>query len=151
MGPTKITSKQIYSKILDLVRISLGGILIVKGIYFILNIQELAAITPPAFAMNSYLLTHYIVFAHLAGGICLLIGLMTRFVASFNTPILIGAVFFVNGKGASQGHEVELATVVLLGLILVTIFGGKKWSVDYHLDQSYQNQEKDNEDKRNAA
>jgi putative oxidoreductase len=120
---------------LDLFRILLGCFLTYKGLYFVIHMDELEMTTS---GINVYFagmtLAHYIVFAHILGGPMIFFGLFTRIVCLIQMPILIGAVFMVNSpKGLlSLGQHMELwvSIVVLVGLIVFSVFGAGKFSID---------------------
>lgn len=120
---------------LDFFRIILGLFITYKGLDFITNMDELEM---TASGLNVYFagatLAHYVVFAHILGGPLLAFGLFTRAICIINLPVLIGAVVFVNApKGfLSVGNhmELEISLVVLAGLIIFTIFGAGKYSID---------------------
>jgi putative oxidoreductase len=79
-------------------------------------------------------LAHYIVFAHILGGPMIAVGLFTRIVSLIQLPILIGAVFMVNyPKGhlaIGQHMELWLSLLVLVGLIVMMVFGAGQYSID---------------------
>src|SRR5690606_29645474 len=124
----------------ELVRIYLGIALFVRGLYFF---------TPPGREvlvgfldtmgtsgwLSSVLWGHYVIMAHLCGGLFLAVGLLTRLSALVQIPILIGAVFFVHAQQGlfSLGQSLELAALVLFLLIIVFIRGPGVWSLDHHL------------------
>jgi putative oxidoreductase len=61
--------------------------------------------------------TWYLIVAHGLGGICLLLGVLVRWAALANVPIMAGAIFFVHAKqgffmGKDGGYEY---TVLVLG------------------------------------
>ena len=120
---------------LDIVRIVLGVFITYKGLFFITHMDELEM---TATGVNTYFagaaLAHYVVFAHILGGPLIAVGLFTRFVCLIQLPILIGAVFMVNyPKGyLSLGHHMELwaSVLVLLGLVVMMIFGAGNYSID---------------------
>ena len=64
----------------------------------------------------------------------MMLGMYTRIVSCLQLPILIGAVFLVNyPKGfLSVGHhmELEVSLVVLIGMIVLMIFGAGRYSID---------------------
>mgnify|MGYP006196345497 CR=1 FL=1 len=64
------------------------------------------------------LVAHYVVLAHVFGGLLLLLGLATRFASLLQIPILIGAVYFVatkeGGMLISQNMEITLLILFLL-------------------------------------
>ncbi len=123
----------------DLIRIYLGVGLLIKGIFFIINPGELDKLIEgniPSFAETMFL-SHYIAIGHLLGGTLLAIGLLTRFAALIQLPILMGAVIFVHFKGVGElflgGQGIELSAIVLFLLILYCVFGAGRYSVDYYL------------------
>ena len=69
---------------MDLVRIYLGVALFFKGIYFMANREALLQIMEEAgsWSIVSGTIAHYIVLAHLFGGLLLAAGLVTRFAAA---------------------------------------------------------------------
>ena len=96
--------KKLYSKIsahpelsFDVLRMYLGLGLFFQGGYFLKNIQLFDSFLNQV--TNTYLvliLAHYIVFAHICGGILLALGLITRISAAIQFPILVGAMLFVH-------------------------------------------------------
>lgn len=103
--------------------------------YFIAHMGELEMTTS---GINLWFagaaLAHYIIFAHLLGGPLIVLGLFTRIVSLIQLPILVGAVIMVNyPKGfLSLGRymELEISLIVLLGLIVLMIFGAGYYSID---------------------
>src|ERR1041385_5604538 len=83
--------------VIDLVRMYLGIGLFIKGLYFLLRQEELKRLLEgadnAAFAQGA--IAHYVIPAHLAGGLLLALGLLTRLAALSQIPILLGAVFYV--------------------------------------------------------
>jgi uncharacterized membrane protein YphA (DoxX/SURF4 family) len=82
--------------------------------------------------VGEIILLHYIVPAHLIGGVLIIIGLLTRWAISAQIPILIGALF-VNILGDMS----ILNLVIIMSIIFVSLFfliyGSGKNSVDYYL------------------
>ena len=120
----------------DLLRVYLGLGLLAKGWLFAArpgllnewmdNGRMLAA--PP-------LLAHYVVLAHVCGGLMMAAGLLTRLAAVVQVPILVGAVFFVHmGEGLfTRAQNLEFTLLTLFLLVLVGAHGSGRWSVDYYL------------------
>lgn len=125
--------------VIDIVRIYLGIGLFWKGLYFASHTNYLIGLMEESgalwFASNA--VAHLVIIAHLVGGFFLTIGLITRGAALIQVPILMVAVFFVNfGKafGAMQQREnLEFSALVLFLLVLISIYGAGRWSVDYVL------------------
>jgi putative oxidoreductase len=70
--------------------------------------------------------TWYLIGAHGLGGICLLLGLLVRWAALVNIPIMAGALFLVHAKqgffmGKDSGYEYAL---LVLGATIAQAFLG---------------------------
>lgn len=126
-----------HAKWLDVIRIVLGVLIFSKGIAIVSNT---AALQDMLLQNNTYgfsglmssLGLHIVGFVHLVGGILITIGLVTRFAAVIQIPILIVAVFFVNlSHGFSiLNNELWLSILVLLLLVLFWVVGSGPFSVD---------------------
>src|SRR5688572_11508085 len=125
---------------LDLVRIYLGVALFVKGIWFIMHRDELLRILQSSgdFFIAPGMIAHYVIPAHLVGGVLLAVGLLTRFAAILQLPVLLGAVFYVYAPqvvafrmtSVEPRQSLELAALVLFLLALVAVFGAGRLSLD---------------------
>jgi len=94
-----------------------------------------AALTELARAEQQYWYFSYITISHLIGGLCLAIGLLTRFAALIQIPVLGGAVFIVHiNQGLMQaGQSLELAVLVLVLLAVYFLFGSGSLAVDKYI------------------
>jgi putative oxidoreductase len=111
---------------LDIVRILLGAFLCYKGVDFLMNMGAMLGLITNKMSFGSFtemLMGNYISFAHILGGILLILGVLTRFACLLQIPVLIGAVFFVNTSLYRPFSEMLLGVVVLLLLILFLIVG----------------------------
>lgn len=111
---------------LDIVRILFGAFLCYKGIDFLMNMGAMLDLITNRMSFGSFstmLMSNYVAFAHLLGGILLILGVLTRFACLINIPILLGAVFFVNTTLYQPLSVVVLSVAVLLLLILFLIVG----------------------------
>ncbi len=127
-----------HPKWLDIIRIFLGLILIVKGISFIDNTELLVAMLKNSTVeFLSISIAHYVIIAHLMGGILIAIGLLTRIAILFQIPILIGAIVFVNlSKGFfAINSDLPFSILVLSLLIFFLIYGSGPWSVDNYIQK----------------
>ena len=77
-------------------------------------------------SFSSMLMSNYIAFAHILGGILLILGVLTRFACLIKIPILLGAIF-IRTDMYKPFSEVLLPIVVLLLLIYFLIIGNGKW------------------------
>ena len=117
---------------LDIVRIALGAFLCYKGVEFLYNMGAMLSLITNKMAFGSFssmLMSNYIAFAHILGGILLILGVLTRFACLIQIPILLGAIFFVNMNQEMYRplSELALSVVVLLLLVLFLVVGNGKW------------------------
>lgn len=126
------------TKALDIVRIGLGILIFCKGIAIVSNTQVLQEflLEKSVFGFSGLMASvviHIAGFVHLVGGILIAIGLLTRFSAVMQIPILLVAVFFVNvSRGFSMlNSELWLSLIVLLLLVLFWVTGSGPYSVDH--------------------
>jgi uncharacterized membrane protein YphA (DoxX/SURF4 family) len=126
--------------LMDFVRIYLGIALFFKGIYFMQHREELLKLMNDAGSswFAPALVAHYIIPAHLFGGLMLVLGLLTRIAAAAQLPILLGAVFYIHLPSFSlmtvegaQRQSLELAAIVLFLTLLVFVNGSGRLSLDY--------------------
>jgi uncharacterized membrane protein YphA (DoxX/SURF4 family) len=127
-----------HPKWLDIFRFALGIFLVYKGVEFLENmgtmINQMHGLLPNIYFSLS-MLGHYIVFAHIVGGLMLAFGFATRAACIMQIPILIGAIFFINSSGGifNSYSQMIITVVCLLGLIYFLIAGNGPWSVDRFL------------------
>lgn len=114
---------------IDGLRIALGLFLVYKGISFF-NTTYLDNAAPSEGML--FFLTHYISMAHLAGGILIAIGLLTRLSALLQIPILAGAVI-INFTGTMIVSNLAQAGIALILSIFFLVYGSGKHSADYKL------------------
>ncbi|MCA9508547.1 MAG: DoxX family protein [Myxococcales bacterium] len=123
---------------IETLRIYLGIGLILKGLQFLFNHQlateYMNRLSLPFF---DFLSIHLIVVIHLAGGFLLAIGLITRIAALIQVPLLFGAIFFVHMQQGlfSKEQSLEFVILVLFLLLIFSVYGGGRLSVDYYLEK----------------
>lgn len=125
---------------IDLIRMYLGVGLIIKGVYFFVQRDELHKILEGAAnqAFTEAVIAHYVIPAHILGGLLLALGLITRVAALAQIPVLVGAVFFVNLPRMmliEWRQSLEFSALVLFLLIVVFFYGAGRWSLDYVLSK----------------
>ena len=116
---------------LDIVRIALGAFLCYKGVEFLYNMGGMLSLITNKMAFGSFssmLMSNYIAFAHILGGILLIMGVLTRFACLIQIPILLGAIFFINMSPEMYRplSALTLSIIVLLLLVLFLIVGNGK-------------------------
>ena len=122
-----------HPKYLDILRVVLGIFLLFKGIEFGNNTALLSESMESQTPFNSFLviiLVHYIIFAHIAGGFLITVGLLTRTACLFQIPILIGALIFVQWDAMQHFSGFFLALITLLLLVYFSVIGSGPWSLD---------------------
>ena len=127
-----------HPKWLDIVRIALGIFLCIRGIQFPTKMSHLLSRVQDDLSFDSFtlvLIGHYVLFAHLMGGILLAAGVFTRLACIVQIPILLGAILFVN-PSSDLWHpfsEMYVSLIVLALLILFLVIGNGSWSADKYL------------------
>lgn len=117
---------------LDAVRILLGVFLCYKGVDFLMNMGTMLDLITNKMSFGSFstmLMSNYIAFAHILGGILLILGVLTRFACLIQIPILLGAIFFLRTDLYRPLSAILLPIVVLLLLLLFLIVGNGKWQL----------------------
>lgn len=125
-----------HPKWLDIVRIALGIFLCYKGVDFLRNMGAISDLLSNHLTFGSFaiiMLGHYIVFAHILGGLFLVMGFLTRFACIIQIPILLGALVMVNwSQDMLRPYSQLLITiVVLLLLVYFLIAGNGRWAVSF--------------------
>ena len=118
---------------LDILRMALGVFLIVKGVEFMSDSAGMATVMEPFKNWPaSWLILHYITFAHFAGGFFIIIGLLTRWAVIIQFPMLIGAIL-TNFLGEMNSTNLILAIVTFVVCLFFLFYGSGKHSADYYL------------------
>ena len=109
---------------------------LILGIVYIMHAYLAAVVFGPA-GMIGYQTTHgvpypeigtwYLILAHGLGGVCLVLGLFTRWAALANVPVMLGAVVFVHLKNGFWAHSkppgYEYALVLVVVSLAVAMIG----------------------------
>jgi uncharacterized membrane protein YphA (DoxX/SURF4 family) len=123
-----------HPKWLDIIRIVLGIFLCYKGVDFL---QNMSTITGPLSTKTSFgaftviILSHYVVFAHILGGLLMIVGMLTRFACIIQIPIMLGAIIFINlaSDVFKPYSELFLSVIILLLLVNFLIIGNGPWAL----------------------
>jgi putative oxidoreductase len=127
-----------HPMVLDIIRIALGVFLLLKGLAFMDNSTYLQSMieNQHLVAISSGLLmalVYYVTFAHLVGGVLIIIGTLTRFACIIQIPIVLAAVFLTGIFQDSINTMVWPSIVALVLLVLFTIIGSGPLSLDRYL------------------
>ena len=118
---------------LDVIRIVLGAFIFYKGVNFSVHSNYLYEILNPLDEwLGTVMIVHYVTMAHLAGGILIVIGLITRLAVLVQIPVLIGAIL-INFIGVMNSTNLVASIIVFFACVFFLIYGSGKHSVDYTL------------------
>lgn len=127
-----------HPRFLDIIRIFLGIFLLLKGLGFMDNtanlkylIESRTDITVAPWVLM--LLVYYVTFVHMVGGTLIAMGIMTRFSAIMQIPVVFGAVFFINVLESPFNTDLASSIVALVLLVLFAIIGSGRWSIENYL------------------
>ena len=120
---------------LDLIRIFLGIVLFVRGVLFISDSSRIIALVQTGdmdYLLPSILL-QIAILAHLGGGLMLAFGLLTKFAALVQIPVVAGAVYFaiVQGGLFMPNQSLELSALVLFIRGILLMSGSGPYSLDF--------------------
>lgn len=122
----------------EALRIYLGVGIFLQGVLFLLDENRATSyMQHEDLPFLSYFAVHYIILAHIGGGLLLIAGLLTRLAAVAQIPILGGAIFFLNrelGLFTTQ-QTLEFASLVLFLMAFFTLYGGGRFSLDSWIAQ----------------
>ena len=127
--------------LIDMIRVYLGIGLILKGVYIMVHREEFLRLLDQSTGMEIFLVAaaHYVIPAHFAGGLLLTLGLLTRWAAAAQIPILAGAILCVYLPRLATmplRENLEYTTLVLLLLMVLTAYGSGRLSSDRSLEKA---------------
>lgn len=118
----------------DFARIALGLFLLWKGVEFADDMNKLMGMMNnlPFGNFMMIILGHYVLFAHILGGVLLATGLLTRFACIIQIPVLLVAIFL---NIFNQFSELSLSILTLFLLVYFLVVGGGRWSLDWYINK----------------
>jgi uncharacterized membrane protein YphA (DoxX/SURF4 family) len=132
-----------HPKWLDLLRMALGIFLLLKGIEFANNSSTITSLLQENMQFNALLvigLHHYIIFAHIAGGALIALGLLTRLACVIQIPVLIGAIIFGSYSLFLPFSQIWLTVIILLLLVFFLVEGNGPWSLERAIEKENETQ-----------
>ncbi len=121
---------------IESLRIFLGFLLVYKGWYFVQNLDLIYEHIEATTTLDTFVTVHYVVFAHLLGGVMIIVGILTRLAIIFQIPIVIVGAWYFSGEGSTffgPTTELEYSLLILMLLIVFLFYGAGKWSVDHRI------------------
>ncbi|MBR9975037.1 MAG: DoxX family protein [Bacteroidetes bacterium] len=122
-----------HPKWLDVLRILLGLILFFKGLTFILDKQlTVQLLHDNNFEFLPLLIVHYVIIFQLAHSVLITVGLVTRWAALAQIPIVGGAIWLIATNATFQplGSDLWLAVLLLFLLGFFFVYGAGPYSAD---------------------
>ena len=122
---------------MDALRIYLGIALVIKGIYFIMDMAVLEGQLGEGFGEVRTAVAWGVVFAHVVAGASLALGFITRLSALANAIVLVGAVSMAlrgtagDAAGLFGSVDFQFTSFVLFALVLLVWRGAGPFSLDY--------------------
>lgn len=117
---------------LDVLRIIVGVFLFTKGVSFITNTQYYTELISSIKNLGGGMIfLHYIVTAHMVGGVMIVFGLLTRWAIVSQLPILLAA-FLINFFGEMNISNLILSFLLLFICVFFLFYGSGKHSADYY-------------------
>jgi uncharacterized membrane protein YphA (DoxX/SURF4 family) len=115
----------------------MGVALFVRGVIWAGDTGRVVAMISEGDAslVGSAIFIHFVIVAHIVGGLMLVVGFRTRAAAAIQIPVLIGAVgiAFLSGGLFTQNQSFELAALVLVILLVLAVFGSGTYSLDHFI------------------
>jgi putative oxidoreductase len=123
----------------DLLRILLGIFLFLKGFAFMQNLSYLQWVLENEVALNLssgiiQVLMYYVAFIHMAGGLLIMLGLITRLASILQLPVVLAAVFTIGIFKSPLNSDLWLSIFTAVLLFMFTIIGSGTFSLDNYLD-----------------
>ena len=123
---------------MDLLRVFLGLVLIVKGVSFAEH-QEVVAhlLENTNIEYLAFMAAQYLILVNIGGGLLIMFGLLTRPAVIINLPVLIGAVFFVNMPQGFTAFNADLwiSASVLILLCVFLFYGDGDLSAEKYIEK----------------
>lgn len=122
-----------HPKWLDVLRILLGVILFIKGLTFILDSDlTLQVLHDNDFGFLPLLIVHYVIIFQMAHSVLIMVGLVTRWAALAQIPIVAGAIWFLATDATFQplGSDLWLTVLLLFLLGFFFVYGAGPLSLD---------------------
>ena len=86
---------------------------------------------------------HYVIFVHLAGGILITLGLLTRLSSILQLPVVISALFFINIFKSEPNNDLWLSIFACVLLVVFAFVGSGPLSLNKLLSWPEQKKAKD--------
>ena len=127
-----------HPKWIEYLRILLGLILLIKGIAYVINKDEvILMVAGSEYWVVHYIIAHYVIGGYIVCGIAIAVGLFTRVAAAFEIPALLGSIVFLDIHKDLFTLNSQLGyTIIILALLLFyLLYGPGQLSIDNYLQK----------------
>jgi putative oxidoreductase len=132
-------------RVWDSARIYLGFALFVKGFSYMLHLQALSdMMVEVQVPLAGGGLAELVAVSHVAGGLLIAFGLLTRVGALIQIPSLLGAIVFVHAKEGlfTSAQTLEFSVLVLFLLGVTAVVGAGPLSIDFFFSSALERGER---------
>lgn len=117
----------------DVLRILFGIFIFSKGVFFLEQSDYLYSLFKAVSSQGTYfVIVHYVALSHLCGGLFIMLGLLTRWAALIQLPILAGAIL-INFAGEMSPGNLAQASIGFALSGFFFYYGSGRHSVDHGL------------------
>ncbi|MFD0793791.1 DoxX family protein [Mucilaginibacter litoreus] len=125
-----------HPALLDVLRIALGLFLFLKGFAFMQNMtflkytieeQNIVNLSEPVLQFVMY----YVAAVHMAGGLCIILGLFTRLFCILQLPVVVSALFLINIFRSGFNNDLWMSVFACTLLTLFLLIGSGPFSIDH--------------------
>lgn len=127
---------RLHPKWLDIIRVLLGIILMIKGISFIDNKDILFSMLQESGSwLPSLIIIHYSIVVYICCGFAIAAGLLTRLSVLFAIPIVLGTIIFndLHRNLFELNSQPGYSILILFMLLFFLFYGAGNFSVDNYL------------------
>jgi putative oxidoreductase len=126
---------------IDGLRVMLGVFLLLKGYAFlqnmaylkwILSTQQLTSLSAGALSFIMF----YVIFSHMAGGILIMLGILTRLAALVQLPVIVCSVLIINSFKSTLNTQMWLSVLCCILLLFFLLMGSGPFSLDNYFTKS---------------
>ncbi len=116
----------------NIARVLVGIFIFYKGATFLQDKNILVELLRPADSgLTEMIVVHYVLMAHLVGGLFLISGFLTRIASLIQIPILLGAII-INFQNETT-DQLIISVLIFTFLLFFTVIGSGKYAVDYNM------------------
>lgn len=116
------------------IRVITGLFLILDGIHILIHSTQLEELLKQIMSIpKANFVVNYIGFAHLFGGVFIILGLLTRVAILLQIPAVLAEMYYIQAPNSFLGNwEIIASTILLILLIYLFGRGSGKFSMDYY-------------------